>query len=1696
MPQKKLAGFPIRRGLRKNRQTVLLDRAIFASRFNLEGLESRVLLTANQAAGARDLLADISTASPTTSADSQSPVASPSVTQQTGTGLLGVYYNNNNFTAPIVSRVDSTVNFNWASGAPAPGVIASGYSVEWTGQIQAPTTGLYTFDLQSQGGVVLSIGGQDLITDTTLHGAALDSAHAQFVGGQMYSVRIDFVSGALPGQIDLKWSSPTAGMQDVPASALFAQPTAPTSLLAAGSNGQIALSWTGDSGATSYDIYRGTSAGSESVAPYAQNISGSSFTDLAVDSGATYYYTVTAVNAAGQSGASPEASAATPILPPAAPSSVTATAIDTGISLSWAPVNGATSYDVYRADSSGAEANSLIQSGVTGTGLTDTNVTAGTTYYYQVTAVGPGGQSLPSAEVAASEIIIIRVPFRNPALAAPVEVSASIANDGVGLDWAPAEGATSYNIYRGNASGLESSTPLRTNVTDPTFVDSMVTPGTIYYYTITSVNALGQSMMSSEVAALTPVPPPPAPATLTATGGADGITLTWSGADFASSYEVFRGTSSGKESNRVLKRSISDTTFIDAGAVPGQTYFYTVKAFNMSGVGPVSPEASAKIIVAAPPAPATLSTSLVAGGIALQWPLVTGASSYDIYRGASSGGESATPVQTGISGSTWTDASVVDGQTYFYYATAINTGGQSGPSPESTITTPLMAPTSLSAMAGSNGIQLNWAAVSDATSYNIYRGTTSGGESATPYQTNIVGTTFTDAAVTGGNTYFYTVVAVDSAAASPASPEASATSVNPPGIQAPAGLFTTATSTTNVTVSWADVTGETGFTILRSQDGLDYTSVGTVHAGVLNYADSGLTAGSTYYYEVVAASAGGSSPASQPTSATTPLAWVGATQPAPTPSGGWTNGSPGGLITPQSGHRSNVFYVGEPVNFQLGGNPVTYEVRDYYGKLVDQGAATSSTTLNVSQPGWYKLYVYGSNTSAQYGNIIGTATFVIFRNDPNFPQLTDLYAGTYQGGETFIQQAMTRVDPTVNFDWSNTPPTPSMQTTNFAVVWTGQVQPQYSETYTFLTNSDDGVRLWVNGQEIINNWTAHGPTVDTGTISLIAGQRYEIKMEYYQGLYGAVASLSWSSSSTPKQVIPSSALYPTDSAVVPGGLTGTYYNGLTSSDPSEDQVLRAVTAMGPERFNVQDVSNPAAVIATLQADINAANALYIGRDSVRPRALMVAFTNGTSNLANIKQIVTALQGSVTYWEGQNEPNYAYSGAAYASIEQAFHDTVKSVNPHLKVIGPTTVTIDKGPNGLDWINQFLQAGGGNAIDALSFHAYNNVLGSLSLARSSMNGLMSLLNKFGLGNIELWQTEQGSFSAVYGDYQPRLQGRWTMMEQMVFEQYGLPKEHNFIWYDSSHGFWDQPTWWENDDGTLNPAAPLMRVWSEELFGAKFSQAYDFGQYANDLYIGSLFTGPSKSVAVFMSAGQSDGKVTLNVTGGTTLHIVSALGVAQDLPVVNGQVTLAVPEIPVYVEMAQGQSISVVQQNWGPDLALQQGTNASYSGPAAAANGINKIINGAQEDYYDNRNSPWGDLNYTDPNGWVQISLPSVQTISRVNIFAMRPWQLAGTLMDFELQYYDSTSNSWLTLDHVVQQPETFGVYSPVTRTSADSYFNDQFIFQEHFAPVQTSKVRLLIHAVSYGGGATQLVPQSGGQASSTPTLTLSEVEMFGS
>lgn len=136
--------------------------------------------------------------------------------------------------------------------------------------------------------------------------------------------------------------------------------------------------------------------------------------------------------------------------------------------------------------------------------------------------------------------------------------------------------------------------------------------------------------------------------------------------------------------------------------------------------------------------------------------------------------------------------------------------------------------------------------------------------------------------------------------------------------------------------------------------------------------------------------------------------------------------------------------------------------------------------------------------------------------------------GRYFDGGNFQELVATRTDPRIEFSWAAGETPDGVDSKPFSVLWTGTVEPLYSETFTFTTVNDDGVRLWVDDQLIIDDWESHGPLTRTGTIALQTGQQYDIWLEYFDGGGGGEVSLSWTSDTQPMEIIPDSQMLPTD----------------------------------------------------------------------------------------------------------------------------------------------------------------------------------------------------------------------------------------------------------------------------------------------------------------------------------------------------------------------------------------------------------------------------------------------------------------------------------------------------------------------------------------------------------------------------------------
>ncbi|MFT5083243.1 MAG: MSHA biogenesis protein MshQ [Lentisphaeria bacterium] len=126
----------------------------------------------------------------------------------------------------------------------------------------------------------------------------------------------------------------------------------------------------------------------------------------------------------------------------------------------------------------------------------------------------------------------------------------------------------------------------------------------------------------------------------------------------------------------------------------------------------------------------------------------------------------------------------------------------------------------------------------------------------------------------------------------------------------------------------------------------------------------------------------------------------------------------------------------------------------------------------------------------------------------------------------FTGTKIDRVDANIGFNWGGGAPVSGVGRDDFSVRWTGEFEVPTSGNYVFTTRSDDGVRLIVNGTNIIENWTDHGPTFDFGTVvGLLVGERYTIQMEFYERGGRARAELYWDGPGFSREIIPAGNLF-------------------------------------------------------------------------------------------------------------------------------------------------------------------------------------------------------------------------------------------------------------------------------------------------------------------------------------------------------------------------------------------------------------------------------------------------------------------------------------------------------------------------------------------------------------------------------------------
>ena len=431
---------------------------------------------------------------------------------------------------------------------------------------------------------------------------------------------------------------------------------------AVNSQGCVTVSWDKASGATSYRVYRSyLEKGKWSKWSQIGKTAKTSYNDNKATSGVTYKYTVRAENLLGLGAYDANGVSVTYLSVP----KVTNSNASNGIKTSWQKVSGATGYIVYRSQYSGGKWSgwkSVATLKADKTYYGDTGVSAGETYRYTVRALC---NKTKSSFKASDGIMYLSVPT----------VKIANAKNGVSVSWNKIKGALNYTVYRAElVNGKWSSWKVLDKACNNIkYVDTTAVSGVTYKYTVRAVNNQYRSSYKNSSQLLYLLMP-----TVKIQNASNGIKVSWSKANGATGYIVYRSQySGGKWSGwkSIGTTKAAKLSFVDKGTKAGVQYRYTVRAIN-GNVKSTFAATNGLVRLLTP----TVKAATANAGIKVTWSKASGATGYIVYRAEYVNGKWSSWKNIGKLGnvSSYTDTAVTSGVAYRYTVRAYNGTSYSG----------------------------------------------------------------------------------------------------------------------------------------------------------------------------------------------------------------------------------------------------------------------------------------------------------------------------------------------------------------------------------------------------------------------------------------------------------------------------------------------------------------------------------------------------------------------------------------------------------------------------------------------------------------------------------------------------------------------------------------------------------------------------------------------------------------------------------------------------------------------------------------------------------------------------------------------------------------------------------------------------------------------------------------------------------
>ncbi len=626
-------------------------------------------------------------------------------------GLIGQYFIGDNFQQLAMTRVDSSINFNFGTASPDASIPAhSPFTIQWTGQFTPTTTDNYKFTATADDGVRVYLDGQLVVNDYTLHSVETASGSIVLNAGQAYALKVQYFNSTKLGSIKLTYATSTGTPQPLAASVLSSTPPAAAGVLAVtdAEATEVDLAWTGSPAATGYTVTQSVDGGQTWQPAGTAPAGATTFADTGLTADTAYEFQVTPFGSTDTSTPSNVATATT-LVP--APGSVTATVDDTtDLDLSWADVPGETGFDVLQSTAGGP----YLPVASTAAGVLNYHVAGllpGTGYGFEVAALNAAAQPSDASDPATAT---------TPSTAPAGLVAAGTSTTAAQLSWLDTASNGGFVVER-STDGTTWATAGTVPADTVAFTDTNLSPGTTYDYRVRSLAAADPTVVSGPGNVATAYTVTAAPGNVSATPYSDTqVNLTWADVTGEAGFTVLASADGGNTFAPVGTTAAGTTAFSVTPLVPGAAYGFEVEAVSAAGLpsAPSSPAAATT-----PTLPPALLTALGTGATTAQltWTPVPAATGYQLERSADSGATWSVVTRTAAATLTYADAGLAAGATYSYRVRAIDAGGASDPSLVAVaLTIPAVPTVSLAGLNVATS-SVSFPAVAGAASYVVQR---------------------------------------------------------------------------------------------------------------------------------------------------------------------------------------------------------------------------------------------------------------------------------------------------------------------------------------------------------------------------------------------------------------------------------------------------------------------------------------------------------------------------------------------------------------------------------------------------------------------------------------------------------------------------------------------------------------------------------------------------------------------------------------------------------------------------------------------------------------------------------------------------------------------------------------------------------------------------------------------------------------